>query len=59
MLMTTPTDDMLANDVTGRATPEMIAAGVKEYFTFDARFEDADEVVERIWKAMIAASPKT
>ena len=52
-----PSEDKL--DVTCRLTPEMIRAGVREFFTFDARFEDADEVVERIWKAMIAASPKT
>ena len=53
--------DTKSKDVTGRITltPEMIAAGVREYFTFDARFEDVEEVVERIWRAMIAASPRT
>jgi hypothetical protein len=59
MLMKTPTGDKHESDVTGRITPEMIRAGVKEFLTFDARFEDADEVIERIWKAMIAASSKT
>ncbi len=34
-------------------TPEMIAAGVQGFWSFDARFEDAEDVVKRIWRGMI------
>ena len=34
-------------------TPEMIEAGVQGFWSFDARFEDAEDVVKRIWRGMI------
>ena len=59
--MTTPYDKIDA-DVTGRnkePTEEMVRAGVREYLSYDGRFEeDYDAVVVRIWKAMKAASIK-
>jgi hypothetical protein len=36
-------------------TEEMINAGVNEYLSFDARFEDYEAVVIRIWNTMNAA----
>ena len=36
-------------------TPEMIEAGVRAFWSFDARFEDAEDVVTRIWCGMNAA----
>ena len=36
-------------------TPEMIEAGVGAFWSFDARFEDAEDVVRRIWCGMNAA----
>jgi hypothetical protein len=45
------------SDVTGRSeiTPEMIAAGVREFLSYDGRFEDYEDVVIRIWNAMNTA----
>lgn len=54
MLMTTPTGDKLESDVTGR----MIQAGKSEYFSFDSRFEDLEDALTRIWRAMEAARLK-
>jgi hypothetical protein len=34
-------------------TPEMIHEGVREFATFDSRFEDPADVVVRIYRAMI------
>lgn len=34
-------------------TPEMIEAGVSEFYSFDPRFEDADAVVVRVFSAML------
>jgi len=54
--------DTKSKDVTGRievptkATDHMVEAGVKAYWSFDARFEESEEVVRRIWNAMLAAS---
>lgn len=36
-------------------TPEAIRAGVKAWLSFDARFEEPDDVVVRIWRAMWTA----
>ena len=33
-------------------TPEMVRAGAKAWLSFDARFEEIDDVVIRIWRAM-------
>jgi hypothetical protein len=58
MLMTTPPPDKINNDVTGRtnATPEMVKAGVAEFYSYDERFEDPEDVIRRIWRAMLAAA---
>ena len=51
-------DVRIEPDVTGQTpeiTDEMINAGVLEYLSFDARFEDYEDVVARIWKAMETA----
>jgi hypothetical protein len=46
----------MSNDVTGRCkdepTPEMINSGVLAYLSYDGRFEDYEDVVLRIWRAM-------
>ena len=33
-------------------TPEMISAGARAFSTFDCRFEGAEEIVARIYRAM-------
>ena len=38
-----------------KPTEAMIRTGVSEFVTFDERFEDAKDVVERIYVAMIGA----
>ena len=37
-----------------KVTPEMIEAGVRAFWSFDTRFEDAEDVVKRIWRGMNA-----
>ncbi len=36
-------------------TPEMIEAGVLEFYSFDNRFDIAEEAVEKILRAMLKA----
>ena len=38
-------------------TPEMIEAGVVAYYASDRRFDTEDEIVTRIFKAMVRANP--
>lgn len=33
-------------------TPGMVEAGVRAFWSFDSRFEDAEDVVKRIWHDM-------
>lgn len=58
--MTTPANDKLKFDVTGRKLPtaEMLRAGVREFYSFDERFEDAEDVVARIWAVMNKSKPR-
>ena len=37
-------------------TPEMLMAGTKEFWSFDPRFEDASDVIARIYRAMSEAA---
>ena len=37
-------------------TPEMVAAGVRAYFSRDSRFESEDEIVTNIFIAMTRAA---
>ena len=39
-------------------TPEMMAAGMDAWLSYDARFEDAHDAVRRIWARMVAAMSK-
>ena len=57
----TPMNDKVEDDVTGRTdpTPEMVRVGVKEFYSFDERFEEASDVIVRIWRAMKTAAVKT
>ena len=33
-------------------SPAMVTAGVKEFCTYDPRFEDMDDAIARVWLAM-------
>ena len=59
--MMTPIDDKVENDVTGdepEVTREMIDAGMDALLKYDSRFDDLDEAVIQIWRAMKNAAPK-
>ena len=36
-------------------TPAMIRAGVEVYSPFDRRYDELDDLVERVWRAMSKA----
>ena len=36
-------------------TPAMVRAGIEAYFPFDRRYDEIDELVARIWRAMSKA----
>ncbi len=36
-------------------TPDMMAAGLDAWLSYDSRFEDAEDAVRRIWVRMVAA----
>ena len=46
------------NPKTVKITPEMLKAGMSAFLSFDKRFEDYEDVVERIWREMNHASLK-
>ncbi len=37
-----------------KIAPDMIEVGVQAFWSFDTRFEDAEDVVKRIWRNMNA-----
>jgi len=39
-------------------TPEMIEAGLHEFYTYDSRFDPEEDAVSRIFRAMIQALRK-
>ena len=38
-----------------KVTPGMVEVGVRAFWSFDSRFEDAEDVVKRIWHDMNTA----
>jgi len=48
-----------APEVEVKLTPEAIKAGVGELYSFDERFEFAEEAVIRIYRAICRANRKT
>ena len=35
-----------------KITPEMIEAGKKAFFPFDSRYDEIDDALKRVWRAM-------
>ena len=50
-----PEDIANADESEVEVTPEMMAAGLDAWLSYDSRFEDAEDAARRIWVRMVGA----
>lgn len=51
-MLNTMSDPKLTDYDDVKITPEMVEAGVKAFFPFDRRYDEIDDALKRVWRAM-------